>query len=274
MTLAAPAVAATGDVNCPSTDCVRIAPAAGSPVAIAPDNAGAVYLAYSGGDLLKLDLATGALSTVTTGLGNLRGVAVAGGNAYITNFDGALQQVSLATGSHRTLAAGLPSLFGVARFGITTYAIDTNGELIAVPDGGTARVVATGHSPNSPTTSPTPAAARIRADSPSKETAHGIGYGSGHRSRTVTRSACRASTRAVTRPTGPAPTTRTSASNASWPGAGAAAPSFISSSPAPGQPSVRRMSAATRSRSAWATSPRMVSRPSSTVRRRRPIRIF
>ncbi|MFG2379063.1 hypothetical protein ACGFY9_47440 [Streptomyces sp. NPDC048504] len=57
------------------TDCVRIAPAAGSPVAIASDNAGAPYLAYSGGDLLKLDLATGALDTVTTGLGNLRGVA-------------------------------------------------------------------------------------------------------------------------------------------------------------------------------------------------------
>jgi sugar lactone lactonase YvrE len=144
MTLTAPAVAATGDVKCPSTDCVRIAPAAGSPVAIAPDNAGAVYLAYSGGDLLKLDLATGALDTVTTGLGNLRGVAVAGGNAYITSFDGRLQQVDLATGSHRTLAAGLPSLFGVARFGTTTYVADGNGEIVAVPDGGTARVVATG----------------------------------------------------------------------------------------------------------------------------------
>ncbi|WP_210589220.1 hypothetical protein [Streptomyces sp. GESEQ-35] len=144
MSLAAPAVAAAGDVKCPSTDCVRIAPAAGSPVAIAPDNAGAVYLAYSGGDLLKLDLASGALDTVTTGLGNLRGVAVAGGSAYITNFDGMLQQVDLATGSRRTLAAGLPSLFGVARFGTTTYVTDGNGEIVAVPDGGTARVVATG----------------------------------------------------------------------------------------------------------------------------------
>jgi hypothetical protein len=144
MTLAAPAVAATGDVKCPSMDCVRIAPAAGSPVAIAPDNAGAVYLAYSGGDLLKLDLASGALDTVTTGLGNLRGVAVAGGSAYITSFDGTLQQVSLATGSRRTLAAGLPSLFGVARFGTTTYVTDGNGEIVAVPDGGTSRVVATG----------------------------------------------------------------------------------------------------------------------------------
>lgn len=145
MTLAAPAVAATGDVKCPSTDCVRIAPAAGSPVAVAPDKAGtAVYLAYSGGDLLKLDLATGALSTVTTGLGNLRGVAVDGGSAYITNFNGVLQQVDLATGSRRTLASGLPSLFGVARFGTTTYVTDGNGEIVAVPDGGTARVVATG----------------------------------------------------------------------------------------------------------------------------------
>ncbi|MGW7541606.1 hypothetical protein ACWGKQ_10890 [Streptomyces sp. NPDC054770] len=144
MTLAAPAVAAPGVVKCPSTDCVQVAPAAGSPVAVAPDNAGAVYLAYSGGDLLKLDLATGALDTVTTGLGNLRGVAVAGGSAYITGFDGTLQQVSLATGSRRTLAAGLPALFGVARFGTTTYATDTNGEIIAVPDGGTPRVVATG----------------------------------------------------------------------------------------------------------------------------------
>jgi len=143
-TLAAPAVAATGDVKCPSTDCVRIAPAAGSPVAIAPDNAGAVYLAYSGGDLLKLDLATGALTTVTTGLGNLRGVAVADGSAYITAFDGTLQQVTLATGSRRTLAAGLPSLFGVARSGATTYVTDGNGEIVAVPDGGTPRVVATG----------------------------------------------------------------------------------------------------------------------------------
>ncbi|MDV9174740.1 hypothetical protein R6V09_32095 [Streptomyces sp. W16] len=144
MTLAAPAVAATGDITCPSTACVRIAPAAGSPVAIAPDNAGAVYLAYSGGDLLKLDLATGALDTVTTGLGNLRGVAVAGGSAYITSFGGTLQQVDLATGARRTLAAGLPSLFGVARFGTTTYVTDGNGEIVAVPDGGTSRVVATG----------------------------------------------------------------------------------------------------------------------------------
>lgn len=144
MTLAAPAVAAAGDVNCPSTDCVRIAPAAGSPVAIAPDNAGAVYLAYSGGDLLKLDLASGALTTVTTGLGNLRGVAVSGGSAYITNFDGMLQQVDLATGSRRTLAAGLPSLFGVTRVGSTTYVTDGKGEIVAVPDGGTPRVVATG----------------------------------------------------------------------------------------------------------------------------------
>ncbi|MEU6196593.1 hypothetical protein [Streptomyces sp. NPDC047061] len=144
MTLAAPAVAAVGDVKCPSTDCVQIAPAAGAPVAIAPDNAGSVYLAYSGGDLLKLDLATGALSTVTTGLGNLRGVAVADGSAYITSFDGTLQKVTLATGSRRTLAAGLPALFGVARFGTTTYVTDTNGEIVAVPDDGTARVVATG----------------------------------------------------------------------------------------------------------------------------------
>ena len=144
MTLAAPAVAAAGDVKCPSTDCVLIAPAAGSPVAVAPDNAGAVYLAYSGGDLLKLDLATGALDTVATGLGNLRGVAVAGGSAYITSFDGTLQQVTLATGSRRTLAAGLPSLFGVARSGSTTYVTDTNGEIVAVPDGGSPRVVATG----------------------------------------------------------------------------------------------------------------------------------
>ena len=144
MTLAGPAVAATGDIKCPSTECARIAPAAGSPVAIASDNTGALYLAYSGGDLLKLDLATGALSTVTTGLGNLRGVAVADGSAYITNFDGVLQQVTLATGSRRTLASGLPSLFGVARFGTTTYVTDGNGEIVAVPDGGTSRVVATG----------------------------------------------------------------------------------------------------------------------------------
>ncbi|WP_329352175.1 hypothetical protein OG226_43515 [Streptomyces sp. NBC_01261] len=142
-TLAAPAVAATGDVKCPFTDCVRIAPTAGSPVALASDNAGALYLAYSGGDLLKLDLASGALDTVTTGLGNLRGVAVADGSAYITTFDGTLQQVTLATGARRTLAAGLPSLCGVARFGTTTYVTDGNGEIVAVPDG-TSRVVATG----------------------------------------------------------------------------------------------------------------------------------
>ncbi|MFJ6086929.1 hypothetical protein ACIQI8_36640 [Streptomyces sp. NPDC092369] len=144
MTLAAPAVAATGDITCPSTACVQVAPGAGSPVAIAPDNAGSAYLAYSGGDLLKLDLATGTLTTITTGLGNLRGVAVADGSAYLTSFDGRLQQVTLATGSRRTLAAGLPSLFGVTRAGSTTYVTDGNGEIVAVPDGGTARVVATG----------------------------------------------------------------------------------------------------------------------------------
>jgi len=144
MTLAAPAVAAAADINCPSTECVRIAPGAGSPVGIAPDNAGSVYLAYWSGELRRFDLATGALDTVTTGLGNLRGVAVADGNAYITSFDGTLQQVSLATGSRRTLAAGLPSLFGVTRVGATTYVTDGNGEIVAVPDGGTPRVVATG----------------------------------------------------------------------------------------------------------------------------------
>jgi len=37
------------------------------------------------------------------------------------------------------LAAGLPSLFGVARVGATTYATDTQGELLAVPDGGARR---------------------------------------------------------------------------------------------------------------------------------------
>jgi hypothetical protein len=108
------------------------------------DDAGSVYLTYGSGELRRVTLATGATSTVATGLGNLRGVAVAGGNAYIAGFGGALQQVSLATGSRRTLAAGLPSLYGVARAGTTTYVSAANGEILAVPDGGSPRVVAAG----------------------------------------------------------------------------------------------------------------------------------
>jgi hypothetical protein len=90
-------------------------------------------------------VATAAISTIATGLGNnLRGFAVANGNAYVTSWDGSLQQVDLATGSHRILAAGLPPLFGVAHTGTTTYVVDLDGRLIAVPDAGSPRVVATG----------------------------------------------------------------------------------------------------------------------------------
>jgi hypothetical protein len=141
---AAPASAATGDVVCPSAGCVRVAAGLGSPLSAVSDGAGSAYLPYQTGELRKVNLTTGAASTVATGLGNLRGVALSGGSAYVTSFDGTLQQVTVATGAHRTLAAGLPSLFGVARVGATTYATDGQGELLAVPDGGAPRVVTTG----------------------------------------------------------------------------------------------------------------------------------
>ncbi|MCX4911143.1 hypothetical protein [Streptomyces sp. NBC_00878] len=144
MTFAGTAVAAPGDISCPSAACVRVATGLGGAAYAVPDNAGSVYLTYGSGELRKVDLATGAVSTVASGLGNLRGVAVADGSAYITSFDGTLQQVSLATGSRRTLAAGLRPLFGVTRNADTTYVTDGEGAIIAVPDGGTPRVVATG----------------------------------------------------------------------------------------------------------------------------------
>jgi len=140
----APANAATGDIKCPSTACVKIVAGLGSTSGEVSDDAGSVYLTYGSGELRKVSLATGATSTIATGLGNLRGVAVADGSAYIASFGGTLEQVTLATGSRRTLAAGLPSLFGVARAGTTTYVTDTNGEILAVPDGGSPRVVAAG----------------------------------------------------------------------------------------------------------------------------------
>ncbi len=110
------------------------------------DGAGSLYLTFGGGEafggeLHQVNLKTGAVRTVATGLGNLRGVAVAGAYAYVASFDGALQKVDIATGSHTTLASGLQALFGVGRHGNTTYATDGQGELIAVPDGGKARVV-------------------------------------------------------------------------------------------------------------------------------------
>lgn len=144
VTAATPASAAAGDIKCPSTACVRIVAGLSSTPGVTSDGAGSVYLTYGNGDLRKVSLATGAASTVATGLGNLRGVAVADGNAYLATFGGTLEQVTLATGSRRTLAAGLPSLFGVARGGTTTYLSDANGEIVAVPDGGSPRVVATG----------------------------------------------------------------------------------------------------------------------------------
>ena len=139
---AAPANAAAGDIKCPSTACVRIVAGVGSTSGAVSDDAGSAYLTYGSGELRKVSLATGATSTIATGLGNLRGVAVAGGNAYIASFDGTLQQVTLATGSRRTLAAGLPPLYGVARAGTTTYVTDANGEILAVPDGDSPHVVA------------------------------------------------------------------------------------------------------------------------------------
>jgi len=142
--LAAPADAATGDINCPSSACVQVASNLGGPINAAPDNAGAVYVTYSSGELRKVDLATGASSAVASGLGNVRGAFVADGSAYVTSFGGTLDQVDLATGSVRTVAAGLPSLIGVTRNGDTTYATDGQGEIIAFPDGGTPKVVATG----------------------------------------------------------------------------------------------------------------------------------
>jgi streptogramin lyase len=141
--LAAPADAASANVDCPSSACVQVASGLGDAYALAPDNQGAVYVTYGEGVLRKVTLATGSVSTVATGLGNLRGLAVSGGSAYVASFDGTLQQVNLTTGSHRTLASGLSSLFGVGRYGNTTYATDGQGRLIAVPDGGSAHVVAT-----------------------------------------------------------------------------------------------------------------------------------
>ncbi len=66
-----------------------------------------------------------------------------------------------------------------------------------------------------------PAEARTRALGPSNATARGIGYGRGHRSTTVTRRPRRASRRARVWPTGPYPTTSTSAAPDAWGARGA-----------------------------------------------------
>jgi hypothetical protein len=144
MAFAAPADAASGTVKCPSSACVQVASGLGAQLADAvPDNKGSVYVTYGTGVLQKVVLATGSLSTVASGLGNLRGVAIAGRYAYVVSFDGTIQKVTLSTGAHRTLATGLPPLFGVARNGDTTYVTDEANQLVAVPDGGSPHVVAT-----------------------------------------------------------------------------------------------------------------------------------
>jgi len=144
--VAAPANAAIGRTTCPSTACVKVVDGVGDPRVAVSEEAGAVYVLYdTSGELRKINVATGAITSIATGLGNnLRRFSVTNGNAYVTSWDGSLQQVDLATGSHRVLAAGLQPLFAVAHTGTTTYVIDINGQLIAVPDAGSPRVVTTG----------------------------------------------------------------------------------------------------------------------------------
>ncbi|MGW2054429.1 Vgb family protein [Streptomyces sp. NPDC001840] len=140
--------AAVPVVTCPSSSCTTLLTGLGEPVDAAydtddtDDNA---YLTYQNGDLRKVNLVTGARSTVAQGLGNLRGIAVDGaGSAYVGDFDGNLLKVDLATGQHRLLASGLGALHGIVHRGTTTYATGGSGKLYELKEGGTVRVVASG----------------------------------------------------------------------------------------------------------------------------------
>jgi len=141
--VAAPANAAIGSIKCPSTACVKVVAGVGDPHVAVSEKPGLVYVLYpTSGELREINVATAAIRPVATDLGNnLRGFSVTNGNAYVTSWDGSLQQVDLATGSHRILAAWPLPLFGVVHTGTTTYVVDLNGQLIAVPDAGTPRVV-------------------------------------------------------------------------------------------------------------------------------------
>jgi streptogramin lyase len=139
---ALPANAAAGDTRCPSEACQLVVHGLGEPLVAVPDGRGAVYLPYQTGELRKADLATGAVTTVASGLGNLRSVVIDGASAYVTSFDGTLQKIDVATGTHRTLASGLSPLFGVTRSSDSTFVTDVRGQLLQVTDTGSApRVV-------------------------------------------------------------------------------------------------------------------------------------
>ncbi|MFB7275014.1 hypothetical protein [Streptomyces sp. NPDC056244] len=137
--------AAVPVVTCPSSSCTTLLTGLGEPVDAAYDTDDNAYLTYQNGDLRKVNLVTGARSTVAQGLGNLRGIAVDGaGSAYVGDFDGNLRKVDLTTGQHRLLASGLGALHGIVHRGTTTYATGGSGKLYELKEGGTVRVVASG----------------------------------------------------------------------------------------------------------------------------------
>ncbi|MFJ9033974.1 hypothetical protein ACIRQP_36970 [Streptomyces sp. NPDC102274] len=99
--------AAVPVVTCPSSSCTSLVTGLGEPVDAAYDTGNNAYLTYQNGELRKVNLVTGARSTVAGGLGNLRGIALDGtGSAYVGDFDGNLREVDLATGQQRLSPPG------------------------------------------------------------------------------------------------------------------------------------------------------------------------
>jgi len=69
----------------------------------------AYFVEYNAGTLRRVNLSTGAVSTVATGLSNPVDVAIAGRTAYVTEGVGRLTSVRLDTGEKATVVSGLAS---------------------------------------------------------------------------------------------------------------------------------------------------------------------
>jgi sugar lactone lactonase YvrE len=131
-TTAQAAAPAPDPVNCPSAGCRRVAENLTDPYSVATDGRGKAYVANgSTGNLVEVDLASGAQHEVTTGLGKTYGVALDGnGHAFVTSTDsGKLYEVDLSNGRKTEVAGGLGSPHSLALDGhgkaiVTDYTND------------------------------------------------------------------------------------------------------------------------------------------------------
>lgn len=136
LVISPPALAAVAPtVSCPSS-CTHIAAgSAPTPRGVALDGQGNAFVTYNAtGQLVKMVLSTGSVTTVASNLGAAEGVALDGqGGAYIVNSAGSLARVDLSSGVATPIATGLGSTFTVALDGQGhAYVANTSGSLIRV----------------------------------------------------------------------------------------------------------------------------------------------